>query len=179
MENHLARLMAVLVFTAFSTVALSAPCEPEENSWVPGRYYPTGSAVFHKGKWYESRQLHEGKTPGVDFEWKPRASAPDCRKEEEKPRTENGGQNEAQQPQDRGQEQQEPPAKARNKSTQACKDPGAWSFGASYTVGQMAIHEGQTYRAIRPSNGQMPGVSKPPHWQPVDPPCKNGTDSGD
>lgn len=51
MDNHFAgflRLMAVLVITAFSAVALAAPCEPEENSWIPGRYYPPGSTVFHK-----------------------------------------------------------------------------------------------------------------------------------
>ncbi|HEY9119818.1 MAG TPA: hypothetical protein VIN33_08665, partial [Marinobacter sp.] len=123
MDNHFAgflRLMAVLVITAFSAVALAAPCEPEENSWIPGRYYPPGSTVFHKGKWYESRQLHEGKTPGADFEWKKRASAPECRTEENPPRSENGGHDEAQQPQARGQEQQKPAAKARNKARQAC-----------------------------------------------------------
>ncbi|MEP1214380.1 MAG: carbohydrate-binding protein [Marinobacter sp.] len=172
------RLMAVLVFTAFSTVAFSAPCDPEENSWVPGRYYPTGSTVFHKGKWYESRQLHEGKTPGADFEWKKRASAPDCGNEESRPTATTGQQDESKKPRARGQEQQEPKAKARNNARQACNAPGAWSFGTSYTVGQITSHEGQTYRAIRPTNGQMPGVSKPPHWQPVEHPCKNAPDSG-
>lgn len=181
MDNNRAgfpRLMAGLVFAAFSAVALAAPCDPEENSWVPGRYYPTGSTVFYNGKWYESRQLHEGKTPGSDFEWKERASAPDCGKEKDRPSGANASQGEPKHPQIRSQKQQEAAVKARNQASQACDEPGPWSFATSYTVGQMATHEGQTYRAIRPSNGQMPGVSKPPHWQPVDHPCRNGADSG-
>lgn len=191
MVNHATKLQGLMtgvVFTAFSAVAVAAPCDAEENRWIPGRYYPPGSTVFHQSEWYESRQLHEGKTPGVDFEWKKRASAPECRKKESPSRGENGGQGGPQQTQARTQERQAPQAsqaptapaaKARKNARQACNDPAPWSFGISYTVGQMAIYQGQTYRAIRPSNGQMPGMSKPPHWQPVDPPCTNAADSGD
>lgn len=181
MDNRLARFLkwtAVLVFAAFSMVAFSAPCDPEENSWVPSRYYPPGSAVFHKGQWYESRQLHEGKTPGTAFEWKKLELGPDCRKRENKPLTENERKAEPQKPQARGLEQKKPAGKAQDKARQACEKTGRWSFGASYTVGQMAIHEGQAYRAIRPSNGQMPGMSQPPHWEPVDAPCTNRSDKG-
>lgn len=178
MANRLARFIkwtAILVFSAFSTAVFSAPCDPEENTWVPSRYYPTGSAVFYKGLWYESRQFHEGKTPGADFEWKQLASAPECRKGENKPLAKNGREDE---PQARRQEQKKAVMKARDKARQACDKTGRWSFGASYTVGQMTIHEGQAYRAIRPSNGQMPGMSQPPHWEPVDDPCTNRPEKG-
>ncbi len=168
------RWAGVLAFTAFSTVTFAAPCDPENNAWIPSRYYPPGKTVFHNGNWYESRQLHEGKTPGSDFEWKKLESAPDCRNRESSPVTDNG-ESRQQQPQAPGQQQQQP-AKARSDARQNCSEPGRWSFGGSYTVGQMARHEGQTYRAIRPSNGQMPGMSQPPHWEPVDHPCTKHTD---
>lgn len=175
MKNRISRLSrwaSVLVFAVFSTGAFAAPCDPEENTWVPSRYYPPGKTVFHNGNWYESRELHEGKTPGADFEWKKRDSAPDCGKAKGKPVT--GNAESRQQPPQAG--NQEQPAKARNTTRQACEEPGRWSFGASYTVGQIAVHEGQAFRAIRPSNGQMPGMSQPPHWEPVDRPCKEQSD---
>lgn len=168
MATTFRRAVAVL-FMAFSTVAVSAPCDPEQNTWIPSRYYPPGKTVFHHGAWYESRELHEGKTPGADFEWKKLESAPDCHGREGSP-VAAGRENKPQQPQAPGQKRQHP-EEARNKARLDCNDPGRWSFGASYTVGQMAVHEGQTYRAIRPSNGHMPGMSQPPHWQPVDHPC--------
>lgn len=182
MDNRLARYLkwtAVMVFAAISTVISAAPCDPEENTWVPSRYYPPGSAVFHKGQWYESRQLNEGKTPGADFEWKKLEPAPDCRQGEDRAHADNMQKDDPQQSRAQGQDQQEPVVDARNKTRQACDETGLWSFGASYTVGQVAVHEGQAYRAIRPSNGQMPGMSQPPHWQPVDHPCRNEPASGD
>ena len=167
-----------LILSAFSTTTFAAPCDPEENTWMPSRYYPPGQTVFYQGDWYQSRELHEGKTPGADFEWKRRASAPDCdvsRADSNVPESKSEGRvnRQPQAPTDSGQS----PVKAPNEHRQTCEETRRWSFGGSYTVGQMAVHEGQTYRAIRPSNGQMPGMSQPPHWQPVDDPCSNGAEN--
>lgn len=166
----------ILALAVLSTGAFAATCEPDENTWVPSRYYPPGKTVFHNSNWYESRKLHEGKTPGSDFEWKKLESAPECGSKERDAITVNEG-DQQQQPQATGQKLQKP-EKSRNKAGQSCNEPGRWGFGASYTVGQMAVHQGQTYRAIRPSNGQMPGMSQPPHWEPVDHPCKQKTNKG-
>lgn len=164
----------LIVAAVFSTAAFSAPCDPEENTWIPSRYYPPGQTVFHRGEWYESRELHEGKTPGADFEWKKLKSVPHCSKGHENPVAES---RQASPEKDAEQPRSQKPAMTSGKPAQSCEEPGRWSFGGSYTVGQMAIHEGQTYRAIRPSNGQMPGMSQPPHWQPVDHPCKGMSDN--
>lgn len=162
----------VLILAAFSTATFAAPCDPEEDTWMPSRYYPPGQTVFHQGDWYQSRELHEGKTPGADFEWERLASVPDCGTSGDdsnvaERKSEGGVNGQPQAASDAGQS----PVKASNVHRQTCKEPKRWSFGGSYTVSQIAVHEGQTYRAIRPSNGQMPGMSQPPHWQPVDDPC--------
>ena len=174
------RWAGVLILAAFNTPAVAAPCDPEENTWIPSRYYPPGQTVFHQGNWYQSREPHEGKKPGADFEWERLASVPDCGVGRDdsnvaERKSEGGVNHQPQAPADAG----ETPVKTPNERPQACKEPGRWSFGGSYTVGQMAVHEGQTYRAIRPSNGQMPAMSQPPHWQPVDDPCSNGAENAD
>ena len=72
------RWAGVLILAAFNTPAVAAPCDPEENTWIPSRYYPPGQTVFHQGDWYQSRELHEVKPPGADFDWARLASVPDC-----------------------------------------------------------------------------------------------------
>jgi len=177
MANHIAAILkwaGLLVFAAFSAAALAAPCDPDENSWIPSRYYPPGQTLFHQGNWYESRELHEGKTPGADFEWKKLASAPECRTSEETAPVAGTMKEDESQPSQQPRGEAERPSQALSETRRmSCEEPARWSFGGSYTVGQMAVHEGQTYRAIRPSNGQMPGMSQPPHWQPVDNPCED------
>lgn len=180
MGNNMTRLLrwtGALVFATFSTLVFPAPCDPDENTWLPSRYYPPGETVFHKGHWYESRQLHEGKTPGSDFEWKRLASAPECRNGDGKHRAEK--QQDSPQGSSTPEQAPEAPRETASAPEPSCSEPGRWSFGASYTVGQIAVHEGETYRAIRPSNGQMPGMSQPPHWEPTDHPCKNRSDKSD
>jgi hypothetical protein len=71
-------LVLVLLAAGLSAPAAAEPCDPEESKWVPTRYYPAGAAVFHKGSWYESRELHEGLEPGITFDWKELDSVPDC-----------------------------------------------------------------------------------------------------
>lgn len=179
MGNNVARFLkwlGVLVFATLSTVAFSAPCDPDENTWLPSRYYPPGKTVFHKGHWYESRQLHEGKTPGSDFEWKRLASAPQCHDGDGKRRAET--RQDSQPESGAGGQAPRAPKETARVPGPSCSEPGRWSFGASYTVGQMAVHGGETYRAIRPSNGQMPGTGQPPHWQPAEHPCKNRSEGG-
>ncbi|WP_421911644.1 carbohydrate-binding protein [Marinobacter sp.] len=177
MANNIAaplKWVGILMFAAFGTTAFAAPCDPDEHSWIPSRYYPPGQTVFHQGNWYESRELHEGKTPGAAFEWKKRASAPECHtREETGPVAKTTREDKSQPSEPPGREAEQSSKKASKTRSPSCDEPGRWSFGGSYTVGQMAVHEGQTYRAIRPSNGQMPGMSQPPHWQPVDDPCQD------
>lgn len=175
---NLFKWAAAMGFAAFSSVAFSASCEPEEHTWTPSRYYPPGSLVSHQGHWYESRKLHEGKHPGSDFEWKKLETAPECHKGDNRPRAGYDQQGQPQQPKAGSERQQESGLKTRDNTRPACKEPERWSFGDSYTVGSIALHEGQAYRAIRPSNGQMPGLSQPPRWEQVDHPCKNGPASG-
>lgn len=48
-----------------------------------------------------------------------------------------------------------------------CGQVTSWSFTDSYIVGSLVSFQGQFYRAIRPTNGDMPGKSIPPRWEPV------------
>ena len=54
------RWAGVLILAAFNTPAVAAPCDPEENTWIPSRYYPPGQTVFHQGDWYQSSHEQYG-----------------------------------------------------------------------------------------------------------------------
>jgi hypothetical protein len=67
----------VPILAAFSSVAFAAPGDPEENTWIPSRYYPPGQTVFHQGDWYQSREPHESMTPTAPVIYSaPAGSAP-------------------------------------------------------------------------------------------------------
>lgn len=53
----------------------------------------------------------------------------------------------------------------------ACSQVTRWSFTDSYTVGSLVSFQGQFYRSIRPTTGDMPGKSIPPRWEPIKLPC--------
>ena len=52
-----------------------------------------------------------------------------------------------------------------------CVRPDPWLFSRSYTVGSLVTHGGQIWEAIRATNGDMPGMNKPPRWQLVEDHC--------
>lgn len=160
--------IAAIALTLISTTVAATPCDPDKAKWIPSRYYPADSVVFYKGQWYRSRQVQEGKTPGVAFEWQALKQPPQCQAGRSDMALEPA-------PAHNG----TPSASGNGRETTArggrpaspCQPARPWNFAESYTVGSLARHEGQTWRAIRPSNGDMPGVTQPPHWQPVDNHC--------
>ena len=162
-------LVLVLLAAGLSLPAAAEPCDPEESKWVPSRYYPAGSAVFHKGNWYESRELHQGLEPGITFDWKELDSVPDC--EGRKQAVEQSQTEEGQQGPEAGTSQTVGKSKRGETASGMCVRPDPWLFSKSYTVGSLATHGGQIWEAIRPTNGDMPGMNKPPRWKLVEDHC--------
>ncbi|WP_372994241.1 carbohydrate-binding protein [Marinobacter sp.] len=159
----------VLLTAGLSAPAAAEPCDPEESRWVPTRYYPAGAAVFHKGQWYESRELHEGLEPGITFDWIKLDSVPDCkdRRQTVKP-SQTGDKPEKTQT---GTSETEGEPKRGETASGMCVRPDPWQFSRSYTVGSLVSHGGQIWEAIRETNGDMPGMNKPPRWQLVEDHC--------
>lgn len=145
----------------WGSAAQAAPCEPDASGWQPTRYYTAGTAVFHNGQWYQARQVSEGKEPGISFDWKKLKAAPECDQTQmekqqaaEKPRTKTKG-----------------TAGAGNTNPTLCQRPEQWRFAESYTIGSLATHGGMVWEAVRPTDGDMPGMKEPPHWRPVEDHC--------
>lgn len=158
-------LILLLLASGLSGPAAAEPCDPDESKWVPTRYYPAGAAVFHKGHWYESRKLHEGLEPGITFDWKKLDSVPDCQGRKQRV---------DQAPADEGEEGTQTGASNSKRGETAsgmCVRPDPWLFSKSYTVGSLVSHGGQIWEAIRTTNGDMPGMNKPPRWQLVEDHC--------
>ena len=168
-------LILVLLTAGFSIPATAEPCDPEESKWVPTRYYQAGATVLHKGSWYESRELHEGLEPGITFDWKKLDSVPDC---EDRKQTANqthtgDGQKEAEAA-GAGAGKTVGKSKRGETASGMCVRPDPWLFSKSYTVGSLVTHGGQIWEAIRATNGDMPGMNKPPRWQLVEDHCSLG-----
>lgn len=162
-------LILVLLTATLSAPAAAEPCDPEESKWVPTRYYPAGAAVFHKGHWYESRELHEGLEPGITFDWKKLDSVPDC--EGRKQPVGQTGTGDGQKGTEADAGQTVGKSKRGETASGMCVRPDPWLFSKSYTVGSLATHGGQIWEAIRPTNGDMPGMNKPPRWKLVEDHC--------
>lgn len=164
-QRFFSSFLAVLVLTlGLSTGVHAAPCDPEASGWQPTRYYTAGAAVYHEGQWYQARQINEGKQPGISFDWKKLKAAPECdqaqtekQKAAEKPRIKTKG------------------ATAGSGSGEGnpalCQRPEQWRFAESYIVGSLATHGGMVWEAIRPTTGDMPGMTEPPHWRPMEDHC--------
>lgn len=174
----LRRVFCLVLFLVATTSSLSAaalPCDPEASKWIPSRYYPAGTVVFHDGDWYESRELHQGLEPGITFEWIELESVPDCGKPTQaSPGT---GKNEAKGSASGGSKKAVPekpkagPSERGMNDLGQCVKPDPWQFARSYTVGSLVTHGGQIWEAIRPTNGDMPGITEPPRWQLVKEHC--------
>lgn len=173
-HRHLPRTLALAVLMFLATGTLAATCNEDDSSWVPGRYYPPGAIVFHDRHWYRSRQHHEGKEPGTAFEWQKQDTPPDCAnpsRNAERQREITGSTPAAAKS---GPElEQKVAERAKSGADIRCDKPEAWQFSESYSVGRTVTHDGQTWRAIRPSNGNMPGFNQPPRWQPADILCQH------
>ena len=137
-------------------------CNASDHKWVPAKYYVRESVVFYENQWYQARQTHEGREPGRgEFAWQALQGTPTCAANTDV--VESGT---------------APTAKMASKASEPkthqtdCPQPTDWSFAAVYSIGDYARHEDQTYRAIRPTSGTLPGTGHPPHWQPAESPCR-------
>ncbi len=160
-QRMLLPMLLLALGLGWGSAAQAAPCEPGASGWQPTRYYTAGTAVFHKGQWYQARQVSEGKEPGISFDWKKLKAAPECDQSQiekqqaaEKPRTKTKG-----------------TAGAGNTNPTLCQRPEQWRFAESYKVGSLATHGGMVWEAVRPTDGDMPGMKEPPHWRPVEDHC--------
>ncbi|WP_336365531.1 hypothetical protein [Marinobacter sp. C2H3] len=173
-------LLAALTLAglAGAGTAAAAPCDPASHGWLPSRYYGQGAVVYHNGQWYRSREFQEGRTPGAAFEWQALDTVPSC----DEPVTRSPA-NQAADSNAPGVADKHPPSNAdtgkghgqengssahgrdNQPAARPCPEAPEWSFAVSYTVGTRVQYKGQTWRAIRPSNGSMPGVGMPPAWE--------------
>ncbi|MBW0147958.1 carbohydrate-binding protein [Marinobacter arenosus] len=155
-------LLLLLVGLGLTTTALAKPCDPDESGWLPSRYYTAGAAVFYEGQWFEARQISEGKEPGISFDWKELDEAPECDAEQRAK-------------QKAAEETTVPPVADPTSSDgdepTVCERPEQWRFAESYIVGSLATHGGMVWEAIRPTSGDMPGMTEPPRWREVEDHC--------
>lgn len=181
--------LALLMGAGLAAPALAEPCNPEDAEWIPSRYYPEGSVVYYQDTWYESRALHEGKQPGITFDWRELRDTPECGGSRPEPTDEPAAARQQTRPDDQTVEIVElNPVNADSQSAQPegtgaegtadeglCETPDPWLFARSYTVGSLTTHGGMVWEAIRPTNGDMPGTREPPRWEPVPEHCANTT----
>ena len=52
-----------------------------------------------------------------------------------------------------------------------CDRIDPWSPGSLYSSGDFVSYKKTYYRAIRATKGNIPGMTTPPHWQPIQLPC--------
>lgn len=156
--SYLSAMLFLILALGAPAPALAEACDPDDHEWVPSRYYPAGAVVFHEDNWYESRDIHEGKEPGITFDWKRLSSAPDCGNDNPRP--------DPIEPDDVASGVTET-----DSDTQICERPEQWLFAESYSVGSQVSHGGKIWEAIRESTGDMPGTKTPPRWELVEDHC--------
>lgn len=162
-------LVLVLLTAGLSAPAAAAPCDPDVATWNPEHYYPEDAVVFHKGHWYESREMHRGLEPGITFDWIKLDSVPDCSN-----RPESGKRADANDKQNDGKPGFNPTDEKSHRGETAsgmCVKPEQWLFSRSYEEGDLASHGGQIWEATGPTRGDMPEMDEPPHWKLVQEHC--------
>jgi len=164
-------LFLVLLMPGLSLPAAAKPYDPEQAKWVPTRYYPAGTVVFHQGNWFESRELHEGQEPGTAFNWKRLDSVPDCGAKSDNAGGKSGARVDTDASMSETGNSERSTAQSRNPAQEPCEQPEPWLFSRSYTVGSLTRHGGKIWEAIRPTSGDLPGIAEPPHWKPVQNHC--------
>lgn len=152
----------------------AADCDAVMGTWVPSRYYQQGSIVEFDGSWYQALDRHSGRQPDSGaFAWKA-IDAPECAAEASptSPEIASSARGEKAEDQPAGGDTRPGPAQVLSSSPAPAGMPCTpFSFGQSYLVGQRVEHEGQTYRAIRPTTGTLPGQGMPHHWELVEEAC--------
>lgn len=153
--------MLVLTLLALGMPALASAedCVPEDHEWSEALYYPAGTVVYHNDSWFESREVHQGKEPGISFDWKRLHSTPDCSSDNEQ-RAKPFDAAEADQGMTRAGE-----------ASEVCERPEQWLFAETYAEGDMASHGGNVWEALEETKGDMPGVKQPPQWKLVEDHC--------
>ncbi|MFO8142142.1 MAG: carbohydrate-binding protein [Marinobacter sp.] len=152
-------LLLVILALGMPALASAEDCNPEDHTWAENFYYPAGSVVFHNDSWFESREVHQGKEPGISFDWKRLHSTPDCGADNEQ-RAQPFDATEAEQGLTRS-----------GDATEICEQPEQWRFAKTYAEGEMASHGGHVWEALQETTGDMPGVKQPPRWQLVEDHC--------
>lgn len=166
-------LSMLLMIAPLSGYAATVPehCRASDHTWVPAKYYLRESIVFYEDQWYQARQTHEGREPGSgEFAWQALQDTPTCA---------NSSQATTSASKEPSSDVAEPATTASREIKASkpssgqpnCPRPEDWSFAAVYTIGDYAIHEGLTYKAIRPTNGTLPGTGHPPQWQTAENAC--------
>lgn len=155
-------LLVLLVGLGLSANALAKPCDPDQSAWDISRYYTAGAAVFYDGRWFEARQISEGREPGISFDWKELDQAPECDAEQRAK-------------QEAAEKTSQPaiaePAPTGESTPALCQRPEQWRFAEKYNEGALATHGGMVWEAVRKTSGDMPGMDEPPRWQPVEDHC--------
>ncbi|WP_421866406.1 carbohydrate-binding protein [Marinobacter adhaerens] len=162
-------LILMLLSASLSAPAAAEPCDPETAKWNPEHYYPEDAVVFHKGHWYESREMHKGLEPGITFDWIKLDSVPDCSNRPDSGKRAKGSdkQNDGQP----GLNQADGKSHRGETATGMCVRPEQWLFSKSYEKGDLASHGGQIWEATGPTRGDMPDMDEPPHWKLVEEHC--------
>lgn len=154
----LSGLLLVILALGLPALASAQDCVAEDHEWAESQYYPAGAVVYHNDSWFESREVHQGKEPGISFDWKRLHSTPDCSDSEQRPAPFDAAEAE------QGLTQAGPNA-------EVCEQPEQWLFAETYNEGDMASHGGNVWEALEETKGDMPGVKQPPQWRLVEDHC--------
>lgn len=158
-------LILVLMAASLSSTAAAETCNPEQATWDPNHFYPEGAVVFHKGDWYESRELHKALEPGITFDWIRLDSVPDC---ENRPQ---GRDNSKKSDDTEGSQNDSTQSHRGETASGMCIKPEQWLFSKDYEKGDLASHGGQIWEATASTRGDMPDMAEPPLWKLVEAHC--------
>jgi len=158
-------LILIVLTASLSMTAAAESCDPAKAKWDPSHYYPENAVVFHKGQWYESREMHKGLEPGITFDWIKLDSVPECKaRPQGRDNAEVGGKEKD------GQHGSDQSHRGETASGM-CIRPEQWLFSKNYEKGDLASHGGQIWEATGKTRGDMPDMDEPPHWKLVEEHC--------
>ncbi|WP_417502119.1 hypothetical protein [Marinobacter sp.] len=52
-------------------------------------------------------------------------------------------------------------------TTGLCEQPEHWLYAKTYKEGEMASHGGKVWKAIKTTEGDMPGMNEPAFWEQI------------
>lgn len=161
----------LLLALALPSGAAADECDSQNRNWAAGQDYSSGEMVFYHGQWYQAGTLNQTHKPGTDpLSWRPLAKSPDCSKANLVPKK-------SQEPALDTSPADRPGKRKGSKTFEGatgnpdCEKAPVWTLSQAYVIGDYATHEGKTFRAIKSSQGDLPGVTKPPQWAVVDNDC--------